>query len=334
MPRPLRINYPNAWYHVMNRGAGKQKIFKNDMHRMMFLNILNECHQMFNVIICAYCLLDNHYHILLSTPDANLPRVMRHLNGTYTQSFNRSQKKDGPLFRGRYRAKLIDEDCYQLIVSRYIHLNPVDAKIVSDPGDYKWSSYRAYLGLESAPTWLSKDIILEQLASVKSLSHVKNYKDYVEGKEIDEINVFYSTKFTKPIIGSEQFKEKILSAIDALTIEASVTDFKRAKTTPTIDIIIEQICTFYAIKPNALMHTKRGKLNWPRVICIYICRRLFGHSLRSIAKYFNCRHTASISASFSKCELRLQQNKKLLRELKVIHKSIKLSILNAILPIT
>src|SRR5690348_2645525 len=176
MPRPLRINYPDAWYHVMNRGAGRQRIFTSNTHRIMFLNLLKDCHQMFNVKICAYCLMDNHYHLLLSTPEANLPRVMRHLNGIYTQLFNRSQKKDGSLFRGRYRAKLIDEDCYQLIVSRYIHLNPVDANLVSHPGDYQWSSYRAYLELESTPTWLSKNIILEQLASIKSLSHIKNYQ--------------------------------------------------------------------------------------------------------------------------------------------------------------
>lgn len=323
MPRPLRINYPNAWYHVMNRGAARQKIFKNTMHRIMFLNLLKECHLMFNVTISAYCLMDNHYHLLLSTPEANLPRVMRHLNGIYTQLFNRSLKRDGSLFRGRYKAKLIDEDCYQLIVSRYIHLNPVEASLVSHPGEYKWSSYRAYIGLEATPDWLTTNIILNQLASVKSLSHVKNYRDYVEEKNIDEINVFYSTKFTKPIIGSGQFKEKILSDLSETSIQASATDYKRAKTIPTIDRIKEQICAFYAIPLIALKYTKRGQLNWPRVLCIYMCRRLFGHTLRSIAESFDCRHTASISASFRKCELRLEQNHNLLEDLVAIQSIIK-----------
>lgn len=329
MPRPLRINYPNAWYHVMNRGAGRQKIFKNSMHRVMFLNLLKECHLMFNVTISAYCLMDNHYHLLLSTPEANLPRAMRHLNGIYTQLFNRSQRRDGSLFRGRYKAKLIDDDCYQLIVSRYIHLNPVDASLVSHPGDYKWSSYRAYIGLESTPDWLSSDIILNQLSSTKSLTRVKNYRDYVEEKNIDEINVFYSTKFTKPIIGSEKFKEKILSAVSEKNIQASASDYKRAKSTPTIDIVKEQVCAFYAVLPVTLQHTKRGQLNWPRVLCIYMCRRLFGYTLRSIAKSFDCRHTASISASFRKCELRLEQSQNLVKELTEIHNSIKSIVLNS-----
>lgn len=133
MPRPLRIHFPNAWYHVMNRGAGGQKIFKNNIHRTMFLELLEECHRMFNLKICAYCLMDNHYHLLVSTPDANLSRVMRHINGVYTQKFNRLLKIDGPLFRGRYKAQLVDDDCYQLIVSRYIHLNPVEAGLVNKP---------------------------------------------------------------------------------------------------------------------------------------------------------------------------------------------------------
>jgi putative transposase len=333
MPRPLRIIYPNAWYHVMNRGASRQKIFKNDIHRLMFINLLKECQQMFNITLSAYCLMDNHYHLLLSTPDANLPRVMRHLNGIYTQLFNRSQKRDGSLFRGRYKAKLIDDDCYQLSVSRYIHLNPVDASIVTNPADYKWSSYRAYIGLENTPSWLSKSIILNQLTSIKLLSQAQNYQDYVECKHRDEIYEFHSSKFTKPIIGSEKFKEKILSQLDTTTITASATDYKRAKTTPTIDNIIKHICAFYAVTPNSLMHTKRGRLNWPRVICIFICRRFFGYSLRAIADCFECRYSANVSASFRKCELRLQANPDLQKELNVICDSIRYAIFESDLPI-
>ena len=333
MPRPLRINYPNAWYHVMNRGAGRMKIFKNDTHRMMFLKLIKECHQMFNIKICAYCLMDNHYHLLLSTPNANLPRVMRHLNGVYTQLFNRTQKKDGALFKGRYKAKLIDEDCYQLIVSRYIHLNPIEATLVINAADYKWSSYPAYLDLVKTPEWLSKDIILNQLSSVKSLSHVKNYQDYVENHEIEEINVFYSTKFTKPIIGSVKFTEKILSEIDTSTIEASSTDYNLAKIKPTIDIIIECVCTFYAIKSNSLLHTKRGTLNWPRLVYIYLSRKYFGISLRTISVSLECVGTVNISSSYRKCDLRLQNNPNLHDEIKIIYRLIKSAMLNLDLPL-
>ena len=179
MPRSLRILYPNACYHVMNRGAGRKCIFNNNLHRNIFLELLAECHQMFNVKIQAYCLMDNHYHLLLSTPDGNLSRVMRHLNGVYTQRYNRIMKTDGALFRGRYHAKLIEDDSYKLIVSRYIHLNPLEANLVQKADNYKWSSYRFYLGLAKAPTWLDIGSILQQFNSTKSLSHIDGYCHYL-----------------------------------------------------------------------------------------------------------------------------------------------------------
>ena len=121
MARPLRIGYPGAWYHVMNRGAGRRYIFKNNTHRHYFLSLLEDTQDRFHAEWHAYCLMGNHYHLLLRTPDANLQRIMRHLNGLYTQFFNRSERKDGPLFRGRYKAFLVDTQSYWLPLSRYIH---------------------------------------------------------------------------------------------------------------------------------------------------------------------------------------------------------------------
>lgn len=188
MPRPLRIIYPHARYHVMNRGAARQKIFNNNHHRTIFINLLRQCCKIFNINVYAYCLMDNHYHLLISTPDANLSRVMRHINGVYTQAFNRLSKRDGSLFRGRYLAKLVDEDCYQLLVTRYIHLNPVEAGIVENPADYRWSSYRAYLGLAKDSDWLAISSINNQLKQTSSLSHIKSYKDYVENSSLEGIS--------------------------------------------------------------------------------------------------------------------------------------------------
>src|SRR3990167_7924037 len=110
MPRPLRIEYEHAWYHVMNRGAHRQTIFTSNSHRDLFLSLLEEVTSQYQVEIHAYCLMDNHYHLLIRTPLANLSRCMRHLNGVYVQHYNRSTKSDGPLFRGRYKAILVEED--------------------------------------------------------------------------------------------------------------------------------------------------------------------------------------------------------------------------------
>jgi len=328
MPRSIRINYPDACYHVMNRGSGRQKIFRNNVHRMMFMDLLNEAYKMFDLKVFAYCLMDNHYHLLVSTPDANLARIMRHINGVYTQRYNRLQKTDGPLFRGRYRAILIGDDCYQLILSRYIHLNPVKAKIVNNPADYEWSSYRAYLGLLKSPEWLFKDEIINQLAETKSLSHVRNYRHYVEESDMEEINTYSSIKYTDPILGSELFKEKILSGMDVSSIIKSCSsDLKRVKKIPSIDLIIDHVCLYYDINREVLMHHKSGSINWPKSISIYISRKCFGYFLKDISKIFGFYRYEAVSAAIHQCYLRLQKHPELLDEINTIVDGIRHQVL-------
>ena len=145
MSRPLRIEYPNAFYHVMNRGLSRKDIYLIDDDRQVFLETLKEASKLFGLRIICYCLMPNHYHLLIQTPKPNLSRAMRHLNGIYTQRFNRIHKKDGPLFRGRYKAILVQEDEYLTHLIRYIHLNPVQASLVQDPVKYPWASHAAYL---------------------------------------------------------------------------------------------------------------------------------------------------------------------------------------------
>ena len=138
MARPLRIEYPGAFYHVMNRGQSRRNIFIEDKGRQSFLDLLAEIVRLWKVKIYAYCLMDNHYHVLLSTPAGGLSRAMRHLDGIYTQRFNRAHHRDGPLFRGRYKAILIDAEEYFLSVVRYIHQNPLGVRGVVDMDRYRW----------------------------------------------------------------------------------------------------------------------------------------------------------------------------------------------------
>ena len=130
MSRPLRIEYPGAWYHVMNRGRRSESIFSDKHDYLMFIDLLIEISEMCNVNIAAYCLMANHYHILLQTPDGNISRCMRHLNSVYTQRYNRTHGLDGQLFRGRYKSILVCNDSHLLQLVRYIHKNPVKAGIV------------------------------------------------------------------------------------------------------------------------------------------------------------------------------------------------------------
>ena len=154
MSRPLRIEFPGAVYHVTSRGDRRESIFDDDADRGTLLAVVEQGLERFDAQMLAYCLMGNHYHFVLHTRCANLSLLMRHINGVYTQSFNRRHGKVGHLFQGRFKAILVDRDAYLLEVCRYVELNPVRAGIVDAPGSWTWSSYRAHVGEADAPQWL------------------------------------------------------------------------------------------------------------------------------------------------------------------------------------
>ena len=162
MVRPLRIEFPSAVYHVTSRGNARMRIYQDDADRREFFSVLERVVQRFHWLMHAYCLMDNHYHLLIETPEANLSVGMRQLNGIYTQRYNRRHKRVGHLLQGRFKAILVDRDNYLLELCRYVVLNPVRAKMVKHPQNYRWSSYRATAGLERAPDWLTCDWVLSQ----------------------------------------------------------------------------------------------------------------------------------------------------------------------------
>lgn len=163
MARPLRIEYPGAVYHVTARGNAREDIFLDDADRRQFLSLLSETVDERDWTCHAWCLMDNHYHLLVETAAANLGRGMRQINGVYTQRFNRAHGRVGHLFQGRYKAILVEKDAYLLELCRYVVLNPVRAGLVGRPQDWPWSSYRRTAGMRTArrfgpdpssPAWL------------------------------------------------------------------------------------------------------------------------------------------------------------------------------------
>jgi putative transposase len=154
MSRPLRIEFPGAIYHVTSRGDRREPIFADDADRQNLLEVVAQAMDRFDAEVLAYCLMGNHCHFVVHTRVANLSRLMRHLNGVYTQNFNRRHQKVGHLFQGRFKAVLVDRDAYLLEVCRYVELNPVRARMVADPGAWPWSSYRAHVGAAPTPDWL------------------------------------------------------------------------------------------------------------------------------------------------------------------------------------
>ena len=249
MTRPLRIEFNGAVYHITSRGNARQTIFLDEKDFADFLRVLCSVVKRYHFILHTFCLMNNHYHLLIETPYANLSRVMRQLNGLYTQRFNQRHQRAGHLFQGRYQAILVDKDNYLLELSRYVVLNPVRAKIVKDPGDWEWSAYQATTGHKGIPC-LTTDWILSQfskeqkkasreyqafvLSGIKAESPLKAIKGQLflgQDNFIDKINHLMSVKenlkeitkkqlyVTRPPL-NEIFKPKDQKSKDQVMYEA------------------------------------------------------------------------------------------------------------------
>lgn len=181
MARPIRLEFPGAIYHVTTRGNDGDNIFVDDQDRLQFLTVLGEVVSRSGWIVHAYVLMNNHYHLLIETPNGNLSRGMRQLNGVYTQRFNSLHGSGGRVFQGRFKAILLERDAALLDLCRYIVLNPLRLKAVKNISRYRWSSYRATAGEVQAPAWLSCDWILGQFGRSSAVAQRKYTEFVAEG---------------------------------------------------------------------------------------------------------------------------------------------------------
>ncbi|HKJ22981.1 MAG TPA: transposase [Gammaproteobacteria bacterium] len=182
MARPLRIEYPGAVYHISTRGNADQTVFLDDQDRRMFLETYAEVSSRMQWRCHAYCLLNDHYHLVLETPKPNLSKGMRQLNGVYTQRFNQQHDRGGHLFQGRYKAVLVERSRYLKEVCRHVVRNPVHLRLVRKPSAWKWSSYRATAGLEEGPDWLDTEWLLSQFGRQRKRAQ-QAYEKFVQQEE-------------------------------------------------------------------------------------------------------------------------------------------------------
>lgn len=210
MSRPVRIEFPDALYHVTSRGDRREPIFDDDQDRRSFLTTLEQVVNRFNWVCHAWCLMDNHYHLLIQTPDGNLSRGMRQLNGVYTQASNRRHGRVGHLFQGRFKAILVDGDAYLLELTRYVVLNPVRAGMVNNAADWPWSSYRASAGLEPAAPWLAVDGLLAQFSGQRRRAQTRYAQFVAEG--IKAVSPWLSLK-GQVFLGDEPFVQRMQASM-------------------------------------------------------------------------------------------------------------------------
>ncbi len=256
MARPLRIEFPGAVYHVTSRGNARRRTFLDDEDRESFLSTLAWVVERCGWICHGYCLMDNHFHLMIETPKANLSRGMRQLNGVYTQGFNRRHRKAGHLFQGRFKAILVEKDAYLLELARYVVLNPVRAKMVKTPERYRWSSYRATVGLDAVAPALSIDWLLSQFAKTKSVAR-ERYAAFVH-EGIGQASPWEAIK-GQVLLGSEAFVKKLLPHLKANQTVAEITRRQRSLHRPALKRIFGKMVSKEARnRAITVAHVKYG----------------------------------------------------------------------------
>jgi len=319
MSRPLRIQYPGAWYHVMNRARRGHDLYPDRAHMVAFLNLLKETADMFNLKVSSYCLMSTHYHLLVQTPDGNLSRCMRHLNGIYTQRFNVVNKCDGTLFRGRYKSILVDADSYLLELVRYIHRNPLRAGIAKKPDQYVWSSHLGYLSDDQEWEWLHKEFVLGMLGKYRAV-RIKKYRQFVEKQDAEQLLSFFEKTNLPSLLGSNKFVEWAKAKFFEGSIHKDVPQSKiLAPDRPTI---INAVCGFYKADEKDIAAVRRGVQNEPRDVAIYLLRTICGEPLMRIGQAFGMTQYSSVSSAIERIKKKRQNDSRFQKRLKEVIESV------------
>jgi len=306
MARPLRITYPGACYHVTSRGNEQKDVFKSQRDREKFLEYLASATERYGAVIHAYCLLSNHYHLLLETPHGNLSQIMRHINGAYTTYFNVKRKRAGHLFQGRFKAILVEAGEYALELSRYIHLNPVRAGMVTRPEEYRWSSYNSYIGQGTAFSWLKMETVLDYFSNSAKEAKQK-YRSFVEDLLEKEYESPFANTFGSAVLGTAEFIKMVTSEhLLNKEIDRAVPGIRQFKTKPEPEEILKAV--------TAIM---MGNEKLARQVGMYLCHKYSSKKLREIGNMFGVGETA-IAEARRLLSRKLEQDKQLREEVEKV----------------
>jgi len=302
-----RLEYEGACYHVMNRGNHKETVFHNNSDCEIFLDKLAEFAELYEVTIFNYCLMPNHFHLFLKTSHANLSKFMQSFLTSFTITINRKYQKSGHLFQGRYKAVLVESELYKNKLSRYIHLNPVKVKMYEELTkntlferlkEYKWSSYRFYLGIEKKPFWLNRRFVLSSWGGSAD-EKIKNYRGYVEaGIKTDNTE---ELKTEKHVMGSTLFRKKTIERY--LKCNLSDIDSREQPLLASINAydphsVILAVKSYYNLKNEDQITVRRNCSRDARMIAMYItsCYSRRSETLTSLAHIFGLKISGYNSA--------------------------------------
>ena len=313
MARPLRISYPGAFYHITSRGNERKAIFKSKRDREKFLEYCESAVLRYDAVIHVYCLMDNHYHLLLETPSGNLSQIMRHINGAYTTYYNTKRKRAGHLFQGRYKSILVESDEYADELSRYIHLNPVRAKMVDSPGAYEWSSFNYFIGKKKPPDWLYRDFILGYFGR-KTSEAQKRYQNFVESMIDKEYESPLADVVSSTLLGSSDFVKHIKDQyLSGKKLDEDVPAMKEMTDKASFNEIFISVDSLFKDDPNLSRNLK-----------MHLCQKYSGKPLKEIAAQFGIG-ASGVSQASRRVSHRLKKDKKLNKQVEKIITKLNLS---------
>ncbi len=306
MARKPRIHYPGAFYHVILRGNGGQKIFYSTADRTKFYLLLQEGIERFGHRIHCFCLMTNHIHLVVQVSAVPLSKIMQNITFRYTRHINARKKRIGHLFQGRYKSILIDADTYLLELVRYIHNNPLRAKITKTADQYKFSSHHAYLGKENL-TWLTTDLVLGQFAEKKKRA-IKLYHDFVlKGGDEDHRQEFYQGTAEGRILGDDHFCENVLAkAAEKYNRKLSLKD------------VIAAVCRTYNITNETIAAPGKSKpASEARAVAALLVQENDSLKLTALGDFLN-RDLATLSQAANRLRKRVAKDNMLLSKIKLI----------------
>lgn len=318
MARPLRIEYEHALYHVMSRGHRKENIFFTDRDREVFIKKLHESLTKYSAILYCFCLMDNHYHLLIETPYPNLSAFMHYLNASYSNYINAKYKLTGSLFQGRYKSILVEDDSYLLTLSTYIHLNPLRAKLVDDLTLYPWSSYHDYINKEKIHPFVDNSHILKQINPQPYSSFTHDF--YHTNTHIDRSLIYGENN----VIGSDQFKDDIIKKADEKLKQEKIQVHEYPAISTSRNLTFDSVYQiFQKIIPfNKDILTQRYSRNPIKKLFIYVLKHYSQLKNVEIAERFNIHYTR-VSLNDRNVEKLCQSDPKFLKLKNNVIKAVK-----------
>jgi len=307
MARPLRIEFPGAYYHVTCRGNERRRIFLDRVDYVMFLDKLALSLDIYHVLLHAYICMRNHFHMLLSTPEGNLSEFMRHFNISYTAAFNRRHRRVGHLYQGRYKAYLIEADSYLLAVSRYIHLNPVSAGLVERPEDWVWSSFRGYDRVKARVQWVDYGRVLGEFGGDNATGR-RRYVDFVSAGLREKLSSPLSSAVHGLVLGSEGFRDRIAEMISSRSEDSELPQLNLLRQHPTVKQVVEAVATYYGVDLSRWRGGRRDN-GLSRAVAVYVARQITRESLSAICQVLGYRHVSSIGAAYRRVEKAIEDKR-------------------------